>query len=95
MGDSRLSLGGRSEFVLRVGLEFRDQSWCYEVVTLKVLSPWAKNSINEMMTNRLRYERSGVKSSEIWSCSESERLGFNLCVVPSLNMVSLILEIGD
>ena len=48
-----------------------------------------------MMTNRPGYIRSEVKSSKVWNCSESEGLGFNLCVVPSLNVVSLISEIRD
>ena len=50
------------------------------------------------MTNKLEYVspiQSPEKSRDVWRGSESEGLGFNLCVVPSRVIVSLILRDKD
>ena len=51
-----------------------------------------------MMTNgQDMYCRSGAESGKVrnWKGSESEGLGFNLCVALSCIVMSLILEAGD
>ena len=56
--------------------------------SILVLSSRAKNSISKMTNGQMW--RSGVKSG--CNGSESEGLGFNLCVAPSCVIVSLISE---